>query len=139
MFSLPVCLQFASFLQGFSGANPDSTRLPHPAKPGPDPDGVPFIMEHNGVLDIPWGAGNYRWPEQMFWESMSQIRDKHIEMTNGGDGMEKQGKAPVMSCVAWGYEYKAATGGDAAAGFAGMSPTEGWMQWARTPPGDGIT
>lgn len=127
--TLPACIAVASLVPGLAAANPDSLRLPHPAKPGPDPDGVPFITETNGVMDIPWGAGNYRWPEQMFWESMSQVRDKHLEMTNGGDAMEKQGKVPVMSCVAWGYEYTAATGGDASLGFADMSQTEGWKQW----------
>lgn len=107
----------------------DSTSLPHPAKRGADPDFAPFVMEQNGVFGFPWGAGGYRWPEQMFWESMSQIgREGHV-MRRDGDGMDRDGRTPVMSSVAWGYEYMAATGGDAALGFADMSHEEGWQQF----------
>jgi len=109
----------------------DSLSLPHPSKPGPDADFVPFVMEHNGVFGFPWGAGGYRWPEQLFWEHMSEIRNVHDVMTSGGDGMERDGRAPVMSSVAWGYEYKAAIGGDSAAGLADMSHAEGWQQYGQ--------
>lgn len=108
---------------------PAAMDLPHPTKPGADPDFVPFVFEHNGVCGIPWGAGNYRWPEQMFWESMSQIGREGQVMRSGGDGMDKDGRAPVMSTVAWGYEYKAAIGGDSAAGLGDMRREEGWQQF----------
>ncbi|HNY31578.1 MAG TPA: hypothetical protein PKO15_11880 [Fibrobacteria bacterium] len=103
--------------------------LPHPTKRGPDADFVPFVMEKNGVLGIPWGAGNYRWPEQMFWESMSQIRKEGNVMRSLCDDMDASGRTPVMSSVAWGYEFKAASGGDASLGFTDMSKEEGWKQY----------
>lgn len=101
---------------------------PH-GKPGPDPDHPPFVFERNGVFQIPWGAGGYRWPEQLFWEDMSQVDDKFLEMVQSTDGVESQGKVPVMGSVAWGYEYKAAIGGDSALGFGDMSREEGWRRW----------
>jgi hypothetical protein len=87
-------------------------------------------MERNGVFQIPWGAGNYTWPEQLFWENMPDLFNQHgQEMTAGGDGVEASGRAPIMSCVAWGYEYKAATGGDPANGIGDKSQSPGWKQW----------
>ncbi|MCB9495299.1 MAG: hypothetical protein H6686_00230 [Fibrobacteria bacterium] len=103
--------------------------LPHPSRPGPNPDYPPFVAERNGIKEVPWGAGNYRWPEQLFWESMSQVDNKHLEMLQATRGVESQGRVPILSCVAWGYEYAAATGGDSSAGFADMSHREGWQQW----------
>lgn len=104
--------------------------LPHPSVPGPNPDFPPFVTERNGVFDYPWGAGNYTWPEQLFWEGMPQLNNHHLqEMIDGAIGMEAQGKVPVMSCVAWGYEYLAATGGDAALGIGDKSKAEGWSDW----------
>jgi len=103
--------------------------LPSPVRSGPDADDPPFVTERNGVFHIPWGAGNYSWPEQMFWESKSEIKDKGDIMRNLADQETALGRVASMSCVAWGYEYKAATGGDSALGFADMSHKEGWQQW----------
>ncbi|MBK9578882.1 MAG: hypothetical protein IPK50_13445 [Fibrobacterota bacterium] len=103
--------------------------LPHPTKSGADADFVPFVMEKNGICAIPWGAGNYRWPEQLFWESMSQIGKEGHVMRSLGDGMDKDGQTPVMSSVAWGYEYKAAIGGDSAAKLGDMRLVDGWKQY----------
>jgi len=104
--------------------------LPHPAVPGPNADVPPFVTEHNGVFGIPWGAGNATWPEQLFWDSLPDLHNQHLqEMVAGGDGMPGDGRVPVMSSVAWGYEYKAATGGDTAAGIADKSHAPGWQQW----------
>ena len=41
-----------------------AAELPHPSTSGPNPDFPPFVGEHNGVFDYPWGAANYTWPEQ---------------------------------------------------------------------------
>ena len=101
---------------------------PH-GKPGPDPDHPPFVFERNGVFQIPWGAGGYRWPEQLFWEDMSQVDDKYLEMVRSTDEVETQGKVPVMGSVAWGYEYQAAIGGDSAHGLSDMRREEGWRQY----------
>lgn len=103
--------------------------LTSPSKPGPDADRPPFVFERNGVFGIPWGAGNYTWPEQLFWEHKSQIRDKRQEMLDATAGIEGDGRVPVMSCVAWGYEYRAAIGGDASQGLQDMSRQEGWQQY----------
>ncbi|MEN9355348.1 MAG: hypothetical protein RL318_2673, partial [Fibrobacterota bacterium] len=103
-------------------AHSSGLELPGPTTPGPNPDFPPFVMERNGVFQIPWGAGNYTWPEQLFWENMPDLFNQHgQEMTAGGDGVEASGRAPIMSCVAWGYEYKAATGGDPANGIGDKS------------------
>ncbi len=101
------------------------------ANAAPDADRPPFVMEKGGVYGIPWGAGNYQWPKQMFWDSVPQIREKHYEMTLGADGLTNEGRVPVMSCVAWGYEYTAARGGDTALGFGDMSQQPGWGAWGR--------
>lgn len=101
---------------------------PH-ARPGPDPDHPPFVFERNGVLQVPWGGGNYRWPEQLFWEDMSQVDNKHLEMLQAAEQVESQGKVPVMSSVAWGYEYQAAIGGDSVHGLSDMRREEGWRQY----------
>jgi hypothetical protein len=104
--------------------------LPHPTTPGPNADFPPFMTEQNGVSDIPWGAGNYTWGQQLFWEGIPDLNNHHLqEMINGAVGMEAQGKVPIMSCVAWGYEYTAATGGDSAHGFGDKSRDSGWAQW----------
>ncbi|MBK8804589.1 MAG: hypothetical protein IPN71_21505 [Fibrobacteres bacterium] len=103
--------------------------LPHPSVPGPDPDFPPFVTEHNGVYDFPWGAGSYTWPEQLFWEHKSEIDRMSAQMIQSSEGTESDGKVPVMSCVAWGYEYLAATGGNASLGIGDMSKAEGWAQW----------
>jgi len=100
--------------------------LPAHDRPGPDADHPPFVTEHNGVFQMPWGGGGYRWPEQLFWEDMSQIGDKYNEMVQSSDGVDADGKVPAMSSVAWGYEYTAATGGDGAQGLSDMSREEGW-------------
>jgi len=117
-------------LCGVRASAADSLRLPHPSKSGPDPDFVPFTTEFNGVLDIPWGEGNASWPEQLFWDSLPDLHNQHLqEMVQGSEGVQAAGKVPVMSCVAWGYEYKAATGGDSASGIADKSHSPGWQQW----------
>ena len=104
--------------------------LPHPTVPGPNPDHPPFMTEHNGVSDIPWGAGNYSWPEQLFWEGIPDLNNHHLqEMIRGAEGVEADGKVPIMGCVAWGYEFTAATGGDPALGFGDKSRDSGWAQW----------
>lgn len=104
--------------------------LPHPTVPGPNADYPPFMTERNGVSDIPWGAGNYTWPQQLFWEGIPDLNNHHLqEMINGAAGMEAQGKVPIMSCVAWGYEFTAATGGDPELGFGDKSRDSGWAQW----------
>lgn len=103
--------------------------LAHPARRGADPDFPPFVSEYNGVYEIPWGAGNYTWPEKLFWENKTEIRDKLQVMRQGAQELEQQGRVPIMSTVAWGYEYIAATGGDPNAGISDMSRSEGWQQW----------
>lgn len=103
--------------------------LPPHARPGPDPDHPPFVSEPNGVFQMPWGGGGYRWPEQLFWEDMSQVNNKHLEMLQSSDAVEAQGKVPMMSSVAWGYEYQAAIGGDSANGLADMRREEGWRAY----------
>lgn len=117
--SLILIVASSSFAQG-----PTSK-----ATPGPDPDLPPFVSERNGVFQYPWGPANYRWPEQLFWEDMSQIRDKHGEMLQSTAGVESNGLVPVLSTVAWGYEYGAAAGGDSAAGLQDMSRVEGWREF----------
>ena len=99
------------------------------ATPGPDADLPPFVSERNGVFQYPWGAANYRWPEQLYWEDMSQARNKHLEMLQSTAGVESQGLVPILSTVAWGYEYKAAIGGDSSLGWQDMSRVEGWREF----------
>ncbi len=104
--------------------------LPHPRTPGPNADFPPFVTEHNGVYDYPWGAGNYTWPEQLFPDSLPDLHNQHLqEMIQASEGVQTDGKVPVMSCVAWGYEYLAATGGDTAYGIGDKSHAPGWQQW----------
>jgi hypothetical protein len=116
-------------LVGLAASSVFAQGLPSKANPGPDADFPPFVSERNGVFQYPWGAANYRWPEQLFWEDMSQIRDKHLEMLQSTAGQEANGLVPVLSTVAWGYEYGAASGGDSLAGLQDMSREEGWRQY----------
>ncbi|MBK9578885.1 MAG: hypothetical protein IPK50_13460 [Fibrobacterota bacterium] len=123
-------LRMSGFLALTSWAG--ALELLPPTKPGTNPDYPPFVTENNGVYGYPWGAGNYRWPEQLFWDSMPDLRNHHLgEMIRSSDGTLAQGKAAIMSCVAWGYEYGAAIGGDTAKGFADKSKAPGWGEWGR--------
>lgn len=107
-----------------------------PAAVGLSSDRPPFVSEPNGVYVQPWGAAGMSWPEQVFWQSVDQIQNQHLEMTNAADGVEASGCVPVMGPVAWGYEYTAATGGNAATGIADKSQASGWKQfgqWMQDP------
>lgn len=118
----------AAFLAGATAA----LDLPHPTTSGPNPDFPPFVSEHNGVFDYPWGAAHYTWAEQIFWDSIPDLHNQHLqEMINSAEGIRTDGKTATMSCVAWGFEYKAATGGDTANGIADRSDWAGWGQWGR--------
>lgn len=86
-------------------------------------------MEKNGVFNNPWGAGHSYTPAKMFWEELPIVKDKLYEMRLSSEGSIKNGLVPSMSLVSWGYEYTAATGGNAATGIADMSQEPGWKQW----------
>jgi len=129
----PVLLIATALLGAASRASAASAAdLPHPTTSGPNPDFPPFVSEHNGVFDYPWGAANYTWPEQLFWDSMPDLHNQHLqEMVAAAEGVRGDGKTANLSCVAWGYEYLAATGGDTAHGIADRSGWAGWGQWGR--------
>lgn len=99
--------------------------------PGPNADTPPYVSERNGVFQYPWGAANYIWPEQLFWEGVAQVREKGNDMRVAAKGIEDQGQVPVLSSVAWGYEYKAAIGGDVALGLADKSKDGGWKEFGQ--------
>jgi len=106
--------------------------LPHPTGSGPNPDFPPFVSEPHGVFEYPWGAANYKWPEQLFWDSMPDLHNQHLqEMVQAAEGIQSDGRSADLSCVAWGYEYLAATGGDTSLGIADRSTWAGWGEWGR--------
>lgn len=103
--------------------------FPVPEKPGPNRDLPPFTREKNGIFDTPWGAANFQWPEKMFWENSEELPEKLSDMVASADGIEGEGKVPLLSAVAWGFELTAALGGEPTLGFQDMSETPGWKQW----------
>ncbi|HOX53188.1 MAG TPA: hypothetical protein PKY05_17010, partial [Fibrobacteria bacterium] len=106
--------------------------LPHPTQSGPNPDYPPFVTEKNGVFDYPWGAAHYSWAEQLFWDSMPELRTQtRQEMILSAQKIQAEGKAANLSCVAWGFEFGAATGGDASKGWEDLSHAPGWGEWGR--------
>lgn len=99
--------------------------------PGSNADIPPFVSERNGVFQYPWGAANYIWPEQLFWEGVAQIREKGQDMRQDARGIEGRGLVPLLSSVAWGYEYKASIGGDPALGLADKTKDGGWKEFGQ--------
>lgn len=91
-----------------------------------------FLFDKNGVFGQPWGAAGNAWPQQLFWNNVDDINNHHLqEMINEASGIEADGRVPVLGCVAWGYEFKSATGGDSAnlAATPDFSGLGGWKQW----------
>jgi len=117
------------------GSGSSASVVPCVNEPGPaagmSPDRPVMQGEVNGVYGYPWGASNRSWPEQLFWGNVDQIANEGYAMRNAAAGEEAAGRVPVLSCVAWGYEYLAATGGDPnnPAGTPDWSALGGWKQW----------
>jgi|APHig6443717497_1056834.scaffolds.fasta_scaffold14701_1 hypothetical protein len=91
-----------------------------------------LLFERNGVFGQPWGAAGNAWPQQLFWNNVAANNNHHLqEMKDAAAGVESNGCVPVLGCVAWGYEYTSATGGDSAnlASFPDFSKEGGWKQW----------
>ncbi len=103
------------------------TVLPQPL--GPSADRPVFQSESHGAFAQPWGAAGFAWPQQLFWNGNSFIDQHYFDMVFAADGCEEAGLAPVLGCVAWGYEYTACTGGDPDNGIADMSAEDGWRQY----------
>lgn len=82
--------------------------------------------ENNGAYGQPWGAAGMQWPKQLFWGNVGQISSKLYEMRLSAEGEEKSGRAPVLGCVAWGFEYEAALGSST---VADNSQEGGWKEW----------
>jgi hypothetical protein len=103
--------------------------VPPPA--GLGADRPVFTFERNGVFVQPWGAAGFAWPQQLFWNNVSMIDEHYFDMILEAENCEAAGLAPLLGCVAWGYEYTAATGGNADAGIADMSEEDGWKQFGQ--------
>jgi hypothetical protein len=91
-----------------------------------------LLFEKNGVFGQPWGAAGSAWPQQLFWNNVEDNNNHHLqEMINDASGIEASGLVPVLGCVAWGYEYTSATGGDSAnlSSTPDFSNIGGWKQW----------
>ena len=109
------------------------TPRPRPPAAGLSADRPVFLYEKNGVVGQPWGGGS-SWPEQLFWNNVDAMNNQHLnEMRAGSAGIEANGRAAVLGCVAWGFEYKSATGGDPAnlAAIPDNSQLGGWKQWGQ--------
>lgn len=115
------------------------------AAAAPEPDHPPFVFETDGVMGVPWGAGNYHLPQQLFWEEgMADDIDAHLmEMQNASAGVLSEGRMPVLSCITTSPDLLIATGGDAELGVRDESATPGWAEWgqwrASHPEYDAIT
>lgn len=99
---------------------------------GPSADRPVLLFEKNGVFGQPWGAAGSAWPQQLFWNNVEDNNNHHLqEMINDASGIEASGLVPVLGCVAWGYEYTSATGGDSAnlSSTPDFSNIGGWKQW----------
>lgn len=96
---------------------------------GPNVERPPFVFAENGVFGNPWGAGHAYSPEKLFWEYLPSLQSSSLnEMLLSSQGVESNGRRPIMSLVSWGYEYTAATGGNGA-GIEDKSQSPGWKQW----------
>jgi hypothetical protein len=105
---------------------------PIPPANGLSADRPVFLYERNGVMGQPWGAAGNSWPEQLFWNNVPANNNHHLqEMKNAAKGIESDGRVPQLGSVAWGYEYRAATGGDTSSisPLPDMSKVGGWKQW----------
>jgi len=100
-----------------------------PAAKGLSSDRPPFVYERNGVFSQPWGAAGMSWPEQIFWQNVGQNSTQYNEMIQSSAGVESAGLVPSIGAVAWGYEYTAATGGDA--NTSDWSQRDGFKQWGQ--------
>jgi len=89
-----------------------------------------FMTEKGGVHGQPWGAAGFSWPQMLFWEGNQEIASKYLEMTSAADGMDADGRAPLLGTVAWGFDMIAATGGDQATGIEDRSTWDGYRQYA---------
>jgi hypothetical protein len=99
-----------------------------PPAAGLNADRPVLFHERGGALDYPWGGAYYAWPPQLFWQNVDQISSPHLnEMRAAAAGIEAAGMPPVLNCVAWGYEYAAATG----SGIPDNSAEGGWREWGR--------
>lgn len=91
------------------GVNPTATNLiliVIPTAAGLSADRPVLLFEPNGVFGQINGSS---WPEQLFWQDVSfNFTEEH----QAAAGLEADGLAPLLGCVAWGYEYTSATGGD---------------------------
>lgn len=97
---------------------------------GMDPDRPSFLYEKSGVFGQPWGAANYSWPKQLFWENVTQIHEKYFEMINVADGLNAEGRPALLGPVAWGFDYIAATGGSTEGGIQDLSEEAGYKEYA---------
>ena len=103
------------------------------AHAAPNPDDPPFVFAPNGVFGIPWGAGNYAWPQQLFWQEgmAGEIAAKKNEMVAAAKGILGDGRMPVFSCISTTPDLMMATGGDQTLGVADNSQLPGWKEWGQ--------
>jgi hypothetical protein len=97
----------------------------------PNPDDPPFVFAPNGVFGVPWGAGNYAWPQQLFWKEgmASEIAAKKNDMVTAANAILGDGRMPVLSCITTTPDLLMATGGDKTAGVSDYSQLPGWKEW----------
>ncbi len=103
-----------------------------PAANGLNSDRPVLQYDQHGACGQPWGAAGFAWPQQLFWQDVDMMSTSHVgEMRASAQGMDSVGLAPVLGCVAWGYEYTSATGGDP--NNLGATPDNsaigGWKEW----------
>jgi len=115
-----------SLLVGLVSILPSATALC-----APNPDKPPFVFDNNGVFGIPWGAGNYALPQQLFWKEgmAADIAAHKSEMVAASAGIISDGRMPVLSCISTSPDLLMATGGDASQNVTDNSQLPGWKQW----------